>query len=200
MDTSPLHNVLGPVCRFAAILCGWGLLVLSVLTCVEIVGRKLFGFTLHGIDEIGGYALAVSTAFGFALALVRRAHTRVDLLLVSLPPKVQAVLNAAAAVALAAFAAFMAERGFAVLGESLEFRSVSNSPLQVPMWLPQGLWFAGLLLFAAVAAALAVDAVRRLLRGEVRAMNALYGPPTVLEEIEEELGTDLSDLNRRAAE
>lgn len=200
MDSSPLHNLLGPVCRFAAILCGWGLLGLSVLTCVEIVGRKLFGFTLNGIDEVGGYALAISTAFGFALALVRRAHTRVDLLLVNLPPRAQAALNAVAAVVLAAFAVFMAERGFAVLSESLEFRSVSNSPLQVPMWLPQGLWFAGLVLFAVVAAALAVDAVRRLTRGETRTMNALYGPPTVLEEIEEELGTELPDLNRRAAE
>ncbi len=200
MDSSPLHTLLGPVCRFAAIVCGWGLLGLSVLTCVEIVGRKFFGFSLNGIDEVGGYALAISTAFGFALALVRRAHTRVDLLLVSLPAGAQAVLNALAAVVLAVFAAFMAERGYAVLSESLEFRSVSNSPLQVPMWLPQGLWFAGLVLFAAVAAALAVDAVRRLLRGEARRMNALYGPPTVLEEIEEELGTELPDLDRRPAQ
>ena len=200
MDSSPLHTFLGPVCRFAAILCGWGLLGLSVLTCVEIVGRKFFGFTLNGIDEVGGYALAISTAFGFALALVRRAHTRVDLLLGSLPPRGQAMLNAVAAVVLAAFALFLAERGWAVLNESLEFRSVSNSPLQVPMWLPHGLWFAGLVLFAAVAAALAADAVRRLLRGDVRRLNALYGPPTVLEEIEEELGKELPGLNRRPAE
>lgn len=200
MDSSPLHALLGPVCRFAAILCGWGLLGLSVLTCVEIVGRKFFGFSLNGIDEAGGYALAISTAFGFALALVRRAHTRVDLLLVNLPSQAQAALNALAALVLAAFALFMAERGYAVLAESVELRSVSNSPLQVPMWLPQGLWFAGLVLFAAVAAALAVDAVRRLLRGDLRGTNALYGPPTVLEEIEEELGTELPEMNRRAAQ
>ena len=37
-------------------------------------------------------------------------------------------------------------------------------------------------------------------QAETRTMNALYGPPTVLEEIEEELGTELPDLSRRAAE
>ena len=186
METSLPYRLLAWVCRTAAIACGWGLLLLSLLTCVEIVGRKLFGFTLHGIDEIGGYAFAVVTAFGFSLTLLRRAHTRVDLVLARLPARAQALLNVLAVVAIAGFAIFIAARAWAVVEESLEFRSVSNSPLQVPMWLPQGAWFTGLVLFAATAIVLAVHAVVLWIR-DARAVNARYGPPTVLEEIEGEL-------------
>ena len=32
----------------AALACGWWLLALSALTCVEILGRKFFGFSLQG--------------------------------------------------------------------------------------------------------------------------------------------------------
>ncbi len=198
METSLPYRLLARVCRTAAIACGWGLLLLSLLTCVEIVGRKLFGFTLHGIDEIGGYALAVCTAFGFPLALLRRAHTRVDLVLARLPRRGQAALNIAAAVAMAAFALFIAVQGWTVVQESLEFRSVSNSPLRVPMWLPQGLWLAGLALFAGTATALAIHAVRTLLR-DPRAVNALYGPPTVLEEIRDEVPAAVLKPGREAA-
>lgn len=198
MDTSRPNRLLAAVCRTAAIACGWGLLLLSLLTCVEIVGRKLFGFTLHGIDEIGGYAFAVVTAFGFSLTLLRRGHTRVDLVLARLPARAQAVLNVLAIVAIAGFAIFIAARGWSVVEESLEFRSVSNSPLQVPMWLPQGAWFAGLVLFAATAAVLAVQAAVLWIR-DSRAVNARFGPPTVLEEIEAELPTHVSASEREAA-
>jgi hypothetical protein len=37
-----------------------------VATCVEMVSRKLFNYNLQGIDEIGGYTLAVTSAIGFS--------------------------------------------------------------------------------------------------------------------------------------
>ena len=70
--------------------------------------------------------------------------------------------------------------------ETQLLRVLSNSPLQVPLWIPQGLWVAGLGLFAAVAVALATQASWMLFRNPSR-LNALYGPPTIEEEIEESL-------------
>ena len=75
------------------IACGWWLIALSVLTCVEMLGRKLLGFSLQGVDEIGSYTYAIVGAFGFAYALITRSHTRVDFLLSRMPVGVGAPLN-----------------------------------------------------------------------------------------------------------
>jgi TRAP-type C4-dicarboxylate transport system permease small subunit len=172
-----------PAARAVAILSGWCLLVVVVLTCVEIVGRKFFHFSLHGIDEIGGYALALVCAFGFSYVLLRGNHTRIGLVQSHLPARVRAALNAITMAAIAAVSLFAAWRGFAELQVSIELMSVSNSPLQTPMWLPQGLWFAGLAMFAVVATALAAHAVLLFLSGR-HEINRFYSPAGSADELE----------------
>jgi TRAP-type C4-dicarboxylate transport system permease small subunit len=181
---------LEPVGRWCAIACGWWLTAVAALTCVEIVGRKLFGFSLQGVDEIGAYTLAVVSALSFSHALITRSHTRIDFLVTKLPAGPRAALNALAMVTFALFAIFAAWRGVDVLTESLEFQSRSTSPLQTPLWIPQGPWLAGLFLFAAVATALGVHAAL-LLVSDRGSLNALYGPPTLDEEIEREVAGTL---------
>ncbi len=189
-ETNPVLRILAPPARLLAILSGWWLLALSCLTVVEILLRKLFSISLQGVDEIGGYTTAVVSAFGFASALAVKAHTRVDFLLGKLPGLLRAVLNAIAYLLLAAMACYAAWRGWSVLEESVEFQSHANSPLQTPLWLPQTAWLAGLTLFALTAAALALHALWLLL-ADRRRLNRLYGPLTLDEEIESEVGTML---------
>jgi TRAP-type mannitol/chloroaromatic compound transport system permease small subunit len=166
---------------------GWWLLLIAVATCVEMVSRKLFNFSLQGVDEVGGYTLAVTSALGFSFTLLARGHTRVDFLLGRLPTGPRAFLNMLAMVTLAAVALFASFRAFSVLAESIEFDSHSTSPLQTPMWLPQSLWFFGYLLFALTASAMAGHACLLLVKDRER-LNKVYGPPTLEEEIESETG------------
>jgi TRAP-type C4-dicarboxylate transport system permease small subunit len=194
---NPVAQRFVPVTRLAAILCGWWLLAFSALTAIEIFGRKFFGFSLQGIDEIGGYSLAVVTAFGFSYALLNRSHTRMDGLLNRLPGLARSLLNIVAALTIAATAVFATWRGYAELNDSLEFMSVANSPLQTPLWIPQGLWVLGLMLFAIVSVALALHAVWLGLTDR-RRLNRFYGPLTLQEEIETELGTDPQKPERRS--
>ena len=182
----PVTRFAGPVVRFASILCGWWLLGYCFLVVLDIIGRAQFGLSLQGTDELGGYTLAVTSAFGFAQTLLTRRHTRIELVIQRLPRLPAAALNLLAALTIAGMAVFLLERGWSVLDESIEFMAVSNSPLQVPLWIPQGLWVGGLGLFAMVAVALAAQAAWMLLRNPSR-LNALYGPPTIEEEIEESL-------------
>lgn len=181
----PVTRFAGPVVRVASIMCGWWLLGYCFLVVIDIVGRARFGLSLQGTDEIGGYTLAVMSALGFAQTLLSRRHTRIELLVQALPRIPAAALNLIAAIVIAGVAVFLLERGWSVLDESIEFMAVSNSPLQIPLWIPQGLWVLGLGLFAGIAVALAVQAVV-MLRNPAR-FNALYGPPTIEEEIEESL-------------
>ena len=183
---NPVERALRPIARGAVIVCGWWLLAVAVLTCVEIVGRKLFGFSLQGVDEIGGYTLAFTSSLALTYALLNRGHTRVDFLFARFPALLQAVINVLALALLAALALFASWRGFTIVAESVELQSRSITPLQTPMWLPQTLWLAGLVLFALTAVALALHAAKLLTAGPAR-VNALYGPLTVEEEIEQEL-------------
>lgn len=187
---NPLARGLSPVTRICAILCGLWLLGYSLLVCVDIVARRYFGVSLQGTDEIGGYTGAVLAAFGFAHALVRRRHTRIELFLAAAPAWPRAIGNTVSAAAIAAFAAFVAWRAWHELADSIDFMSVSNSPLQVPLWIPQGAWLAGLVVFAFVAALLALHALLLLLRGRAGDINRWYGPPTIADEIAAETGRE----------
>ena len=198
MGDNPLARALMPVARAAAILCGWCLLLVAALTCVEIVARKLFDFSLHGIDEIGGYTLALVCAFGFSYALLRGSHTRIDIVQPLLPARVRATLNVVAMAALAAIALFAAWRGLGELLVSIELKSVANSPLQTPMWLPQGLWFAGIAMFAIVALALAGHAVFLFLTNR-REANRYYGH-SISAEVLDEVPTRIRAEHARRAE
>ena len=190
-DENPIARLFGPPARLLAILSGWWLLALSFLTVAEILLRKFFSVSIQGVDEIGGYTLAVVSAFGFANALLVKGHTRVDFLVGRLPGRLRAALNVAAYALLAGLAAFAAWRGWAVLSESIEFQSHANSPLQTPLWLPQSAWLAGIAVFAAASGAMAAHALL-LLATDWRRVNRLYGPLTVEEEVDIEVGAVLA--------
>jgi TRAP-type C4-dicarboxylate transport system permease small subunit len=183
--TNPVFRVFEPVVRAAALLGGYGILALAFLVGLEVIARKLFSYSLQGVDEIGGYIIAAMATFGFSFALLHKAHTRIDIFTSRLTPGAQALLNAVALLALAAFACFMAWRGAATLADTLALKSVSSTPLRTPLWIPQIVWAAGLVLFGIVSAAVAAHAIVLARHGSTAAL-AQYGPKTLEEEVEEE--------------
>lgn len=180
------------ICDAAVIACGWWLIGLSVVTCIEMLGRKVFGFSLQGVDEVGSYTYAVVGAFGFAYALISRSHTRVDFLLSRFPSRVRAALNMLACVSLAAVSMLCLWRSSHVLMESVDLRSTAATPLATPMWLPQSIWLAGYLMFTLVAAWAAADALRLFVKGRRDELNQRFGPQTLEEEIEAETEVHLA--------
>jgi TRAP-type C4-dicarboxylate transport system permease small subunit len=183
---NPIGRVVEPVARIAAILSGYAVLVLSVVVSIDIVGRKLFGFTFQGTDDLGGYVLAIIAVVGASYTMAMRGHTRVDVFLVRMPRGWQRALNVIAMVTMAGFAIFAAWRGLDVLMESIEFQSVASNPLQTPLWQPQSLWVTGLALFALISSAYAIHSIVLLVRGSPE-LNRLYGPASAQDELEAEL-------------
>ena len=177
----------GLIARVCAIVAGWALMAISVAMCVEILGRKYFNFSFRGLDEIGGYMLAGVCAFGFAYTLSTRAHMRVTLLFPYVPASVQSLLNVLAMLTLAAMAAFCAWRGVFEVLDVLVSGKHSNSPLQAPLWVPQSIWLAGMVLFAAGAVFMALHSVSLLFRDRAL-LNRIYGPQSLEEEISMEIG------------
>ena len=195
MENNPISRVVEPVARLAAIICGYAVLLLSFAVGVEIVGRKLFSFSLQGTDDFGGYVLAIIAVVGASYTMAMRGHTRVDVFLVRMPAIWQRILNVMAMVTMAGFASFGAWRGSTVLLESIEFQSVASNPLQTPLWQPQLLWLIGLLLFSLIAVVYALHAMLLLVRGGPE-LNRFYGPASA----QDELDTELAAQAERAAQ
>lgn len=194
MPPNPATRLIERAIDVLVLAVGWWLIALSVATCVEMVSRKLFAFSLQGVDEIGGYTLAIVGAIGFSYTLITRGHTRIDFLVSKMPLRARSVLNMLAMVTLAGMAVFAVLRGWVVLSESIEFQSHSTTPLQTPMWVPQSLWLIGWALFAVVAVYMAMHALKLLFSGKHTELNTFYGPQTLDEEIEAEAGEVLAEL------
>ncbi len=160
---------------------------LAAVVTVETVMRKLFNVSLQGADELGGYALAVGATLGFSLALLGRAHIRVDVFHDRLPRSLQLALNWLSVVSLAAMALLLAWLAWFVIQDSSAYKSVSQTPWATPLVIPQTAWLIGLMVFAAVALASAVRATWLLLRGQTEAVIRDYGPRSTREEVDEEL-------------
>ncbi|WP_210260140.1 TRAP transporter small permease subunit [Hongsoonwoonella zoysiae] len=77
----------------ASRLFGIALIALSVFVSIETIARKLFNFSFEGADELGGYVLAVGSSLAFVVALLDRAHIRIDVLHARFPKKLQAVMD-----------------------------------------------------------------------------------------------------------
>ncbi len=176
-----------------AYACGYVMLALSVIVTAETIARKLLGFSFQGVDELGGYALAVGSSLAFTTALVERGHIRIDLLLLRFPRTLQALLNWLSVLLIAVFALLLMKVGADVVRETIEFSSTAPTPWATPLIWPQAIWYAALGLFAIVALALAAHATYAFATGRWTQLARLYGPKLADEEIKEEL----EDLGRR---
>lgn len=163
------------------------LLLASVVVGIDVVLRKWFLVTLGGADELAGYALAISSAWGLAYALVKRVHIRIDSLYVLLPARVCAVLDIASVLAFLVFFGVVSWHAFFVLEQSALSGSRSLSPLGTPLVIPQALWVAGLVEFAAIALLLLVRGTIFLVVGDVERVRRLLGSRSAVEEVTEEV-------------
>ncbi|WP_354004994.1 TRAP transporter small permease subunit [Ramlibacter albus] len=168
---------------------------LACLVTVETISRKVFNVSLQGADELGGYALAVGSTIAFSLALMGRNHIRVDVFHELLPKKVQSFMNWFAIVSLAAFSVFISVVAFKVIADTLQYRSTAQTPWATPLIWPQGVWYAGLVIFALVACGYALRATGLLLTGRTDVLNRDFHPKSAKEELKEEL----DDLAQRQA-
>ena len=176
-------------------LFGLVFVVLSLAVTLEVTLRKVMNVSLQGVDELGGYALAVGSALAFSLALVARAHIRIDLVHERLPRALRVPMNLVAVLALAATAAALPVLAWFALSDSISMNSTAQTPWATPLRWPQSVWFVVLAAFALVAIGSALRAVGLVLGGRIEQADREYGPRGTKEELQEEL----ADIEARGA-
>ena len=160
-----------------------------LLICFDVLVRKFFGFTTGGADELSGYAFAISTSWSLAFVVLHRGNVRVDALYQRFPVRVSAVLDWLSLVALGVFMVFLTYYASFVVDTSWTQSSAANTPLATPLWIPQGLWFLGLVWMCLVLALMLVRASVALVTGDIPTIKGLCGVRSAEEEAEEEAET-----------
>jgi TRAP-type C4-dicarboxylate transport system permease small subunit len=92
--------VLGKFERFNRRLSDWfewiglaGMLLVMAITCIDVVGAKVFKWPLLGALDIVMLSQIVAIAFAASMALILGRHIRVEFLFNLLPRRAQAVIN-----------------------------------------------------------------------------------------------------------
>jgi TRAP-type mannitol/chloroaromatic compound transport system permease small subunit len=184
------------IARFIRILCligGWLLLGLSVVTVGSALTRKYFNISVQGIDEYGGYILAIVMAIGFSFALIERAHIRIEILREPLGPAAQAFFDMVAMLALSIATLLLVWVSSKVLIETISYQALSNTPLRTPLIVPQALWVGGLAMFAMLCLTLTIRCALALLRGDWDFVRNRLGN----ESVEEETLREVSSFQQR---
>ncbi|HKA45258.1 MAG TPA: TRAP transporter small permease [Burkholderiales bacterium] len=183
-----LQEIAEGISHAGAIVGGALLLVAALTICVDIFLRYAFSLTIGGADDLSGYALAISSAWGFSLALLRRSHIRIDTVYVRVKSRAaRAALDLLSLGCLGLFGGLVAWHGWGVLSLSWASNSHSQSAIEMPLIYPQGLWFAGLAFFVMVAVLLVARAVRALIAGRPDELFRLIGSKSAVDEAEEEI-------------
>ncbi len=164
----------------AFILFGCGFLI-----SLDVVTRTILRRGVIESFELSGYALAAAIGLGLAFTVTSKANIRVDIALDLVPRPVRRACDILASLSLAVIALALAWYCWGTLSQSYAMGARSVSSMQVPMVLPQGIWWVGLFWFAAMAVIVPVQAMIRLARGDAAGFDATIGSLRVTEEIEQ---------------
>ena len=110
-------------------LFGWSFLFLSGFVALETLLRKIFNISLQGADELGGYVLAAGASLAFVVAMIERAHIRIDVVHTRLPLRVQAALDWLSMLSLAVLGFFFLYVGWFVVADTVRYGSTRGNTL-----------------------------------------------------------------------
>ena len=162
-----LQSIAERISRVSVYAGGTLLLIAVGLVTFEVFARKLFNYSIAGADELSGYAYALSMTWGFAYALHRGAHIRVDVIYMRLPLAAQCVLDVVSLSAFSFLVVFLTYRGYFVLEQTISLGGRADTPMATPLVIPQVPWLLGLAFFSFCVVLLLLRSFRALVKGDL---------------------------------
>ena len=177
------------IARAAVIIGGAAILLSGVMITTDVIMRRILGLSTWGADELSYYALAISSSWAFAYAMLVKAHIRIDMLTMRASWPLRSASNIIALASMG-FLALMA--CWAILEEverAWSRGATSITRLATPLWIPQGLWLAGFVFFAITIFLLLARVIAALVIERSHEIAERHGgTPTM----EDEIATELS--------
>ena len=159
-----MTELLKKASEFFIYVCGILLFTSVFLIGTEVVLRKFFLISFGGTDEISGYILGICTSWSLAYVLFKKMHIRIDILYTRVSKKLQHLLDVIAMVFTLMFVSLLTYSAFNVFYTSIIKNSTANTPLGTPLWIPQSIWFFGLVFFLIVILVLLFLAIKSLIQ------------------------------------
>lgn len=176
-----LDSILRRTNAIVALVLGVALVATVCFVLIDVIGRKTGWGSLGGSDEISGYVMAAVASWGLACALLERAHVRIDLIRLRLTETGQALMDVFAMIVTNGIVLLITYYCWPVLEKTIARGSRANTPLETPLWIPQGIWFAGWAWFAVSATGLSLIGLAYLAAGRRAELTAAIGLGTELE-------------------
>jgi len=181
-----VHRVLTRISLWAVWAAGLALLLSAIMVTIDVFCRKFFSVTMSGSDEISGYVFAAGTTWAYSYCLLNRSNVRIDALYSFLSVRVRAVLDVIGIALLLYYMSYLTRKAFDVFWTSWTGNSISNTTLLTPLWIPQLMWFLGLLLFVITLSFMLLYTFVALIRGNAALVQKLAGAMSAEEEIVQE--------------
>jgi TRAP-type C4-dicarboxylate transport system permease small subunit len=149
-------KTLTTLANFCAILAGVLMTVITLLTCVSLIGRNTTGWTIVGDFELTGVAAGAAVALFMPLCQLKRGHIIVDFFTAKASETTNATLDRIGALAVSATFALMAWR--TVLGGLNAYTSFSGTMMiGFPEWIVYAVMVPPFVLCSLIALAQAVS-------------------------------------------
>ncbi|KAA0256990.1 TRAP transporter small permease [Deferribacter autotrophicus] len=174
------------ICFYGIIIQGLLLFFMSFFICADVLMRKLFSYSIRGSIELSSYTLAVMSGWIFAYALLTKAHVRIDILYNKFSLKLRLILDVLSYLSLLIFFVPLTYYSYHFFYTSWEKKSVANTPLHTPLWIPQGLWIISLIFFVVVVFIMLLRILILIVKKDYLEAYNVGGASTLEEEIEKE--------------
>jgi TRAP-type mannitol/chloroaromatic compound transport system permease small subunit len=179
------------VTRFYIVLCCVLLFFMVGFIAVEVLARKFLAVSTKGADELSGYTLAIVSVWAFSYALIHKGHIRIELLYTRQSRLGKRIMDLFSLFSLAVFMAVLTFFSCQVLSTSVMRLSRANTPLQTPLWIPQSLWFLGIVFFSLLILLHLFYSLKWFFQKKYSAVESLIGLPDIEEEIKEDSGIEI---------
>jgi TRAP-type transport system small permease protein len=163
---APERGGLAMLARTARTLLGVLLLAMVLLNVVNAVSRYALSYVVIGIDEVLIFAMIWMVMIGMLLVTAERSHIALEVVTGRVGPRARSALALIHHLITAGAGAYAASQSFQFVSRIAAIKQTSMA-LAIPMVIPHGAITFGLAGTAIVAAVLAVQDGRRLLRADV---------------------------------
>ena len=140
-------------------LCGIELLLLAFFITYQVVARNLEWANVRGADSISGYVLAMAATWALAYSLRSGSHVRIDVLLPYMGPRLRAVADWLALLAVAFFGYVIAWKMWDSVIDDYQRGVVSTDYPLTPLFIPKAIVAAGFTLLVVTAAQMMLSAI-----------------------------------------
>ena len=106
----------------------------TVMVVINVLGRKIFGFSFNWLEELNRYILVVTTFVGASIGITLSNHPRMDSVLSLIKGRARLIVECISTLILTVFVAIMAYWAFKQLGVMIKLNA-STATLKVPVYI-----------------------------------------------------------------